>query len=212
MSIDLSKCHMSPAGSVITAQGRMSYAQFLTEQQERQNDDGSISKFYSMSLLCPPGSDFTLLKNEMGKVALKHLDNDQKRAKQFVEKRFLDPNNLPQGGKPAGPEFEGWTLLRATSKYMPKFVYPNGKEISTTEEAIKEIYSGRWARATLNAYWTDNKKNPGVCVGLQHIQLLGHDDNMGVALPDAASEFGSAEGDTTANDDAGDSDVDAMFG
>lgn len=211
---DVTKCHIANSGNIITPSGRLSYAQFLLEPQERTYEDsGKKVKVYSMNLLLPKGRDLTELKKAMAKVALEKCDGDKNRAANFVNKRFLDPNNLPQGGKPMGEEFEGWTLIRATSSYKPKFAYPNGKEIPA-EEVENELYSGRWARVTINPYWTNNKKNPGVCLGLQNVHLLDHDENLGANVPDAEDEFGdagieSAEGGNPAG--GSETSVDEMF-
>lgn len=213
-TVDMNKCHIAKSGNIITPKGRLSYAQFLLEPQERTYEDsGKKAKVYSMNLLLPPGSDLMELKKKMGKIALEKCDGDQKRAKSFVDKRFLDPNNLPQGGKPMGEEFEGWTLIRATSSYKPKFAYPNGKEIPA-EEIENELYSGRWARVTINPYWTANKKNPGVCLGLQNVQLLDHAENLGANIPDAEDEFDAVDGSddkAEAGSSVSNEDVDDMF-
>lgn len=210
-TIDMNTCHVAKSGNIITPKGRLSYAQFLIEAQERTYEDsGKTVKVYSTNLLIPPGADLGELKKKMAKIALEKLDGDKKRAASFVEKRFLDPNNLPQGGKPMGEEFEGWTLIRATSSYKPKFAYPNGKEIPEAEIA-NELYSGRWARVTINPYWTANKKNPGVCLGLQNVQLLDHAENLGVAIPNAEDEFESVEGKAEAGSTVSDNEVDDMF-
>lgn len=210
-TIDMTKCHIAKSGNIITPKGRLSYAQFLIEAQERTYEDsGKTVKVYSTNLLIPPDADLSELKKKMAKIALEKLDGDKTRAQSFVNKRFLNPNDLPQGGKPMGEEFEGWTLIRATSSYKPKFAYPNGKEIPEAEIA-NELYSGRWARVTINPYWTSNKKNPGVCLGLQNVQLLDHAENLGVAIPNAEDEFDSVEGGAAAGSTVSDSDVDDMF-
>lgn len=189
---DVTKCHIATSGNIITPSGRLSYAQFLLEPQERKYEDsGKTVKVYSMNLLLPPGRDLAELKKAMAKIALEKCDGDKQRAANFVNKRFLDPNNLPQGGKPMGEEFAGWTLIRATSSYKPKFAYPNGKEIPA-EEVENELYSGRWARVTINPYWTNNKKNPGVCLGLQNVHLLDHAENLGASVAGAEDDFGDA--------------------
>ncbi len=213
-AIDMTKCQIAKSGNIITPKGRGSYVQFLLEPQERTYEDsGKKEKVYSLNLVLPKGSDLTELKKKMAKIALEKCDGDQKRAKAFVEKRFLDPNNLPQGGKPMGEEFEGWTLIRATSKYKPKFAYPNGKEIPA-EEIANELYSGRWMRVTINPYWTANKKNPGVCLGLQNVQLLDHAENLGANIPNAEDEFDAVDGTVSGgNAGAGSKEtVDDMFG
>lgn len=210
-TIDMNTCHVAKSGNIITPKGRLSYAQFLIEAQERTYEDsGKTVKVYSTNLLIPPGADLGELKRKMAKIALEKLDGDKTRAQSFVNKRFLNPNDLPQGGKPMGEEFEGWTLIRATSSYKPKFAYPNGKEIPESEIA-NELYSGRWARVTINPYWTSNKKNPGVCLGLQNVQLLDHAENLGVAIPNAEDEFDSVEGGKEAGSTVSDKDVDDMF-
>ena len=213
-TVDMKTCHIAKSGNIITPKGRLSYAQFLLEPQERTYEDtGKKAKVYSLNLLVPKDHDLSELKKKMAKIALEKCDGDKNRAKNFVEKRFLDPNNLPQGGKPMGEEFEGWVLLRATSSYKPKFAYPNGKEIPA-EEIENELYSGRSARVTINPYWTSNKKNPGVCLGLQNIQLLDHAENLGANIPDAEDEFDAVDGSDageTSGKSASSDDVDEMF-
>lgn len=213
-TIDFSKCRIAKSGNIITCKGRLSYAQYLIEAQERTYEDsGKKAKVFQGSLLIPPQSDFSELKKKMGKIALEKLDGDKNRAANFVNKRFLDPNNLPQGGKPAGEEFEGWTLIRATSSYKPKFAYPNGKEIPESE-IENELYSGRWAVFSINPYWTPNKKNPGVCLGLQNVQLLDHAESLGAAVVSAEDEFDAVDGSDEGSDagsSVSDADVDDMF-
>jgi hypothetical protein len=211
MTIDLTKCRLSPSGYVITCKGVLSFAQGL--YNPKPNKQGKIK--YGLNLLVPPTHDLTLLKNEMGKIALANLKGDQNRAKQFVEKRFLNPNNLPNGGKPMGERFEGWTLVRAYSDYKPGITHPSGDPIPE-DQIQNELYSGRWGSALLNAYWSGNSENPGVFIGLQGIQLLDHDENIGVVIPKAENEFsavGDAKSEAVGNQPAVDAtDVDSMFG
>ena len=206
--MDLSVCYETPSGNIITPKGRLSYAQYLLEPQE--NDNGKL--MYSCSLLLPPGSDFKLLKKAMVPIAMQNLDNDKAKAKAAVERRFLDPNNLPGGGKPAGEEFEGWTLLRMSSKFKPDLIFPNGKPMAASEEG-NEVYSGRWARVSVNPYWFKSKANSGVTVGLQNVQLLDHDDNIGGGKPKGEGEFGavSDEGGSSKSADTDDGDLDDLF-
>lgn len=199
------------SGNIITCKGKLFFAKFLYTPQE--NQQGKMK--YSLDLCVPPNSDLKTLKNEMGKIALENLDGDVARAKQFVEKRFINPNNKPSGGKPAGPEFEGWVSVRASSDTMPDFIFPN-KQKCPRERFAEEVYSGRWARATLNPYWSPNPKNPGVFLGLVNIQLLDHDDQIGFTKPGGDEEFDAVDVDTGTPVDnstsATDSKVDALFG
>jgi len=201
-TVDMTKCQIGKSG-VITPKGRFSYAQFLIEA--KPNQSGKMK--YNLNLLVPPTHDLTDLKKAMGKIALEKCDGDKKRAANLVEKRFLDPNNLPGNGKPAGEEFAGWVLIRASSEYKIKVAYPNGKEVPA-EEVKNELYSGRWGRALLNPYWSNNPENKGVFLGLQMVQLLDHDENLGRAMPDPEDEFGDTSGDGNTKSTA----VDDMFG
>ena len=210
MSIDLTKCRELASGNIATCKGRMSYAQYTIGGQ--LNKQGKM--VWNGALLVPPNCDFTLLKNKMGVIALDKLDGDETRAKKMVEKRFLDPNDLPNGGKPAGPEFKGWTLIRCSSQQAPDFAGPDGKKIPP-EQVAREAYSGRWASFSVNPYWSSNDENPGVFIGLQNVQLLDHDDNLGAVKARADDEFGAVEGVDTGEATQSEvqaSNVDAMFG
>lgn len=205
---DMKTCKVAASGNIITPKGRLSYAQYL--ETPNKNEKTGKEK-YQLNLLLPADVNLKELKTAMAKVALDKVDGDKNRAAKLVEKRFLDPNDLPQGGKPMGEEFEGWILVRASSDYKPKMAYPNGKAIPD-EEIKNELYSGRWGRVTLNPYWSNNKENPGVFLGLQNVQLLDHDDNLGVSLPNAEDEFDAVEGaDSGETAESSSSDVDDMF-
>lgn len=208
--------HKLDNGNIITPKGKLFFAKFLYTPQE--NQQGQMK--YNLDLCFKPGTDLSLLKNEMGKLALDKLDGDATRAKNFVNKRFIDPNNKPSGGKPAGPEYEGWVSIRASSDTVPDFITANGKKMSIEDaKKVDGVYSGRWARVTVKPYWSGNSKNPGVFLGLVNVQLLEHDTPIGFVKPQGESEFGAVEvADTAAPISGGDdtaptggSAVDALF-
>lgn len=184
MPIDLSKCYETENGDVLTCEGRLSYTQYLLNGQE--NKKGKV--MYQLNLLVPPSSDLKLLKNKMAVVGMKNTDNDETRTKKLVGKRFLDPRDLPGGGKPYPEEFEGWVLIRASSSFIPDFIHPNGNKMSH-DQAKTEAYSGRWARVSLSPYWSNNEENKGIFLGLGHVQLLKHDDVLGASRPSSDGLF-----------------------
>ena len=185
MAIDLSVCSIASTGNIRTPKGRLSHAQYMMEGQE--NDSGNV--MYNGGLLLPPTSDFKILKQTMYKIAFEKLNNKDA-AVQQVNKRFLDPMNKPGGGKPEAEEFEGFILLRCSSKYRPDFIGPDGKAIPFDQVKNNNlVYSGRWARFTVNPYWFEAKANKGITVGLQNVQLLDHDENIGGGKPSGAGEF-----------------------
>lgn len=189
--MDLSKCYVASTGNILTPKGRMSHAQYTIEAQE--NDQGKM--VYNGALLFPPDSDFTLLKQAMGKVALPNCGGDKQKAIAAVKRRFLDPMNKPGGGKPESEEFEGWTLLRMSSKFLPDFIGPDGKQMPFDQVRSQNlVYSGRWARFSVNPYWFSTKANSGVTLGMQNIQLLDHDENIGGGKAKGDGEFEAVEG------------------
>lgn len=217
MTTDTNVCHQSPVeGNIITPKGVLSYTQYLIEEQQIEDKKtGKVRKTHQLSIMFPPSADLTLLKKQMAKVALDNVDGDKSRAMKLVEKRFLDPNDLPNGGKPAGERFEGWTLVRASTKFKPFFYHPNGQRVEDVQLAT-EAYSGRHARCTLNAYWSNNSENKGVFIGVQQIQLLDHDEVLGGGGGVPKDEFAAVEVSGTppvseGNNKASDEDVDSLF-
>lgn len=207
------ECMIAPSGYVISPKGILSYADGL--YTAKNNGFGKLK--HNLNILLPKDVDLTILKKEMAKLALEKLNGDKEAAMKMVNKRFLDPNDLPSGGKPAGPQFEGWTLIRATSDNCPRFVHPDGKRVEDSD-LPKEVYSGRWGRVTLNPFWSDNKTNKGVFLGLQDVQVLDHGEPLGRVRPDSEGEFGAvdvagaAAPNTSTTAPTGGTDVDSMFG
>jgi len=185
-------CHLTATGNVITPKGVLFYSQYLTKAHE--DKFGNLK--YTLELCVDPKEvDLKILKNKMAEIALENdLTADQ--AKKMVERRFVDPNDKPQGGKPAGDKYEGWVLIRASAradKSTPDFVWPNGTKMSQ-EEAVGVITSGSIIRATLNPYWSKNPENKGVFLGLQNIQYLEKGEPIGFVKPEGEDEFGAVEG------------------
>ena len=209
MTQDVNKFHISQvSGNIITAKGVIVSDKYLMNPPEGQK--------HQLEIVFAPGTDLTVLKNEMGKIAVEKLKGDANRAKQMVERRFLDPNNKPNGGKPLGDRFEGYTLVRASAQYAPDVILPNGKKCPP-DQIQNELYRGRFGRATLNPFWTDNAENKGVFLGLTNIQLLDHGEPIGYVKPAGEEEFGAVdgvEGEAPASSGSAQSggDVESLFG
>jgi hypothetical protein len=207
-------CHLTATGNIITPEGIIVSDKYLVKPDEGRK--------HQLEIVFEPGTDLTMLKNTMGKAALE-ITEDPTLAKNMVNKRILDPNNKPGDGKPLGPDFEGWILIRATSSVLPDFVHPNGKKCPESSLG-SELYRGRWGRATLNPYALDTidkktgAKIKGVFIGLQNIQLLRHGKPIGFVKPEGENEFGAVEGaaeiesTVKSSANAGGESVDALFG
>lgn len=201
---DLTKCDKAPNGDIVTPKGRMSYAFQSFKGQE--NDKGDLR--YTLSMLFPPSADLSMLKKEMGAIALDKCKGNKDQAKAKVNERFL---NAVEKGADAD-DFDGWTLLRMSSPRRPGFIYGNGNTVPD-DKLDEDVYSGRWARVSLNPYWFDVGTNKGVTCGLQNVQILGHDDPIGGSKPQAADQFGKVDedGDTGSDETSSDESIDEMF-
>jgi ssDNA-binding protein len=96
------------------------------------------------------------------------------------------------------PDYAGTVFLRVNTEFKPGFVDRKGSEIAF-DVVEDEIYSGCYAKATLNCYAYDTSGNRGVAFGLRNIQKLGDGDRIDGRVS-AENDFGPVE------DDGGDLD------
>ena len=203
---DLNACAEAKNGDIITAQGRICYAQNMTDGQEGQND-GKLR--YACTLIFPPSSNLSLLKKKMAEIALEKCDGDKEKAAAAVAERFKEACFVDKGLDPE--EYGDWVGFRTGGSTMrPSFVYANGKRVPD-ENRDEDVYSGRWARVSVSPAWYNYKNdkghtmNKGVTAFLQNVQLLDHDDPFGAAKPRAEDQFEavtdekSASSETTAD-------------
>lgn len=95
--------------------------------------------------------------------------------------------------------FPGHLFLRVSTEYAPNFVDKRNVAFDPGE-LQSEIYSGCYARATLNTYAYDQQGNAGVAFGLGNIQKLGDGDRLGGGPIPAENEFAPVEDDGAALD------------
>jgi hypothetical protein len=173
----LNACFVSAkTGSLITCEGRLSYAQFLFEP----NPDAKTKKGdqkYTLSFLMPPGSDLTAAKKMANDAIVEQWPIEAKRPR-GLKSPFLDAEEK------MGDDWKGWTLIRTSTTRKPGVILPTGSDAKP-----EDVYSGRWARLSLNAGTFDVDGNRGVSFFLNNVQLLRHDDPIGGAAPKATSDF-----------------------
>jgi hypothetical protein len=164
-------------GSVITAEGRLSYAQHLfTPNPEAKTKKGDAK--FTLSILLPPDSDLTAMKKAaQDAINAKWPVGSTSRPKN-PKSPFLD------AGEKAGAAFDGWTLIRVSTTRRPGVIEADGKPA-----AQEDVYSGRWARLSLNAAAFEVDGNKGVSFFLNNVQMLRHDDPIGGGAPKATSDF-----------------------
>jgi len=177
---------------------RMSFPALL---KPRKNDEGN--ERHELTMLYPPGGFEITRKKAMAamKAAMvEKFGDDQtkwpklKRKPSDVIRDFAEYN--AESNKPLKGDWAGWTMVRAnaSTKFPPGVVGPvkdaSGKFPVITDE--REVYGGRWARATLEAFFYDRKDGKGITLGIANVQLLKHDKKFGGAVTAPEQDFDDA--------------------
>jgi hypothetical protein len=188
----------SAARSVVTAPFRMSFPNLLKPRETEEN--GVKKSSFELNLLFPPNSDLEPLKAALKAGAVDKWGADMakwpklKRGPKEVLRDFADFNT--NSNKPLAGDWTGWVMVRAraTVEHPPTVIGPvkgaDGKFPVITDP--REVYSGRWARAKLDAFAYDRKDGKGVSFGLINVQLLKHDTKFGGAVSDPNKDFDEA--------------------
>jgi len=165
------------ATKVITGKVRLSY----THVFEPQSIDGGDEK-YSTAILIPKSDKETLRKIKAAVDASKELGKSKWGGK--VPANCKTPLRDGDEERPDDEAYAGHYFLNATSKNKPGVAKPIGKgsdgktkfaEITDTTE----VYSGCFAKVSLNFYPFDAKGNRGVAAGLNNVVKIQDGDFLG---------------------------------
>lgn len=165
--------------------GRLSFPHLLEPQE------GDNGPRFSVAILLPPTTDLAPLKaalaqawtDKFGVDKAKWPKGDTVNTPDKVIK--LADNVYDTSGDLRYPGFEGWYVVNAgcSADYPPEVVDANTDPVTDK----RQIYAGRWARISVNAYGYRNKKT-GVTFGLNNAQLLKHDKALAGKAP-ARNDF-----------------------
>lgn len=182
MAVNLKACVRLPDSNIVrTAKGRLSYANLLKPALVKGETDQEKAR-YSTTLLFKDDVDLKALVDLVNEAAAEKWGADW--AKKFKVKRpFLKVSEYP---KMSDLEAQGFsTMIRLSSKTKPEIRLAN--KMPATEG---DVYSGRWALVTVNAFTYDHATGgKGVSLGLQNVQLLDHDERLGGGRGSADDQF-----------------------
>lgn len=158
-----STANTNAATKVVTGMARLSYAHIW----EPASIDGLSDKKYSVSVVIPKSDTRTVsaVKNAINAAA------DAGLASKFGGKR---PANLKlplrdgDAERPGDEVYRGCYFVNATSKTAPGIIDVNKLPILDSNE----VYSGCYARVSMNFYAFNTSGNRGIACGLNHIQKL----------------------------------------
>jgi len=186
------------ATKVITGKVRLSYVHVF----QPQSIDGGEEK-YSTSILIPKEDEETLRKIKTAIEAAKELGKSQWGGK--IPANLKLPLRDGDEERPDDEAYAGHYFINASSKTKPGIAKPIGKtpDGKTKFEEITdstEVYSGCYARVSINFYPFNKNGNRGIAVGLNNIVKVQDGEPLGgrARLED---EFAEIEFDDVLEDD-----------
>lgn len=171
------------ATKVLTGEVRLSYANLTTPRAPQQGGEPK----YSATLLIPK-TDAATIANINASIKAAYEDGVNKKwggahptPKQIVH----DGDGLRPSGLPFGDECKGHWVLTASTKNKPQVVGIDNLDCGL---APSDIYSGMFARVTINFFAYDTAGSKGVGCGLGNV-LKTRDGEALAGGASAASDF-----------------------
>lgn len=171
------------ATKVLTGEVRLSYANLTTPRAPQQGGEAK----YSVTLLIPKTDGATLANIDASiKAAYEDGVNKKWGGAHPTQKVIVhDGDGLRPSGLPFGDECKGCMVLTASTKNKPQVV---GMDNIDCELSPSDIYSGMYARVTINFFAYDTAGSKGVGCGLGNV-LKTRDGEPLSGGASAASDF-----------------------
>lgn len=174
---------------VLTGEVRLSYANLVTPRANQQGGDPK----YSVTLLIPKTDNATKLDIEASMKAAYEEGVSKKwgGAHPQMKQLLWDGDGLRQSGLPFSDECKGHWVINASTKQKPQVV---GIDNISCELAPNDIYSGMYARVTINFFPYDTAGSKGVGCGLGNVMKTrdGEPLSGGASAASDFADFGGA--------------------
>jgi hypothetical protein len=171
---------------VLTGEVRLSY-EHLSAPYANPNNPGAEPK-YSVTMLIPKTDVATKtdIDNSMRAAYEAAVANDWKGARPQLRNALIyDGDGLRNDGSKFGPECAGHWVITGSTKRKPQVVDISNVNV---ELAPQDIYSGMYARVTLNFFAFNTNGNKGVGCGLGNV-MKTRDGEPLAGGASAASDF-----------------------
>lgn len=166
---------------VVTGKVRLSYAHLF----EPYSINGSEPK-YSTMILIPKSDKETFAKIEAAQKAAAEAGKDKFNGKVPTNLRTTLRDGDEEQDTVAEPHYAGHYFMNVSSKQRPGVVDKDLNPILDNSE----IYSGCYARVSLNFFAYNTAGNKGISAGLNNVQKLADGDPLGGAGTSPESDFG----------------------
>lgn len=183
----LLKAKLQPNGTtIITGEALLCYTHLL----EAASINGSDPKF-SVAVLIKKSDVETLklLKLAIENAKAAGITKNGAKWGQGKLKMPLRDGDSPEENK--GEEFHGHYFFNCNSKSKPTIVDTKMNPITSEDD----IYSGCFARVSVNFYAFDQSGSKGVACGLNNVQKIRDGERLGGGKTDAFEEFEALEAD-----------------
>lgn len=179
------------ATKVLTGEVRLSYVNLITPRAAQPNAEPK----YSVTLLIPKTDNATLMDINASIKAAYEEGVTKKWGGAHPQQKIIvhDGDGLRPSGLPFGDECKGHWVLTASSKNKPQVV---GIDNVNCELAPNDIYSGMYARVTINFFAYDTAGSKGVGCGLGNVMKTkdGEPLSGGASAASDFADFGSPAG------------------
>ncbi len=175
---------------VLTGEVRLSYAH-LSEPYANPKNPGAEPK-YSVTMLIPKTDTATKADIDASMKAAYEdaVTNDWKGARPQLRNALIyDGDGVRNDGTPFGPECKGHWVMTANSKRKPQVVHISNLK---AELAPQDIYSGMYARVTVNFFAFSVNGNRGIGCGLGNVLKIRDGEPLSGGAS-AASDFEGLE-------------------
>lgn len=171
------------ATKVLTGEVRLSYVNLTAPRAAQPNAQPK----YSVTLLIPKTDNATLIDINASIKAAYEEGVTKKWGGAHPQQKIIvhDGDGLRPSGLPFGDECKGHWVLTASSKTEPQVV---GIDTVNRELAPSDIYSGMYARVTINFFAYDTAGSKGVGCGLGNVMKTKDGEPLSGGAS-AASDF-----------------------
>ncbi|MDO4800409.1 MAG: DUF2815 family protein [Bacillota bacterium] len=182
---------------VITGKVRLSYANLFTP---RQNDDGTEGKYGVMLLI--PKSDKTTLTNIKKAIEAAKEDGRTRLWSGKIPSNLKLPVRDGDEEHPEDTTYEGMYFMNVSAKTKPGVAKLAGKRedgtpILETVTDSTQVYSGCYAKVSINFFAYQNSGNKGISAGLNNVVKVADGEMLGgrarVEDEFAAVDFGDID-------------------
>ena len=179
---------------IITGKVHLSYVNLLKPKAMNEGDDPK----YSCVILIPKEDKETIKKiRNAQKAAWEAAKNDKLKGVKWenVKHTLRDGDNDDSIDTEERPEYAGHMFMSVSSRTAPQIIDKYKEKVDSEDE----VYSGVYARVSLNAYAYNTKGNKGISCGLNNVQIIAKGDFLG-GRSSAESDFDEWEEDEEDDD------------